>query len=119
MKEPTSQPAGRIGVAPRFESPALLLVLLAVWLLATLGLRPLLQPDEGRYASVAREMLMGDALVPTLNGLPFFHKPPVFYWLDTAGTDPVSRRSRWGYWPPVRFSTSQPSMRTTTCWWRA
>ena len=84
MKEPTSQPAGRIGVAPRFESPALLLVLLAVWLLATLGLRPLLQPDEGRYASVAREMLMGDALVPTLNGLPFFHKPPLFYWLDMA-----------------------------------
>ena len=29
-------------------------------------------------------MLRGDALVPTLNGLPFFHKPPLMYWLDMA-----------------------------------
>jgi len=60
------------------------LILLALWLLATLGLRPLLQPDEGRYAGVAREMLAGDGLVPTLDGLPFFHKPPLLYWLDMA-----------------------------------
>jgi 4-amino-4-deoxy-L-arabinose transferase-like glycosyltransferase len=57
---------------------------LALWLLATLGLRPLLLPDEGRYAEVARAMWHGDWLVPTLNGLPFFHKPPLFYWLDIA-----------------------------------
>ena len=61
-----------------------MLALLAAWLLATLGLRPLLLPDEGRYAEVARAMLDGDVLVPTLNGLPFFHKPPLFYWLDIA-----------------------------------
>ena len=84
MRASTSQPAARIGAVARLESPALLLALLALWLLATLGLRPLLLPDEGRYASVAREMLMGDAMVPTLNGLPFFHKPPLFYWLDMA-----------------------------------
>ncbi|MEO8856490.1 MAG: phospholipid carrier-dependent glycosyltransferase [Burkholderiaceae bacterium] len=53
-----------------------------MWLLATLGLRPLLLPDEGRYAEVAREMLAGNALVPLLNGLPFFHKPPLLYWID-------------------------------------
>ena len=58
--------------------------LLALWLAATLGLRPLLLPDEGRYAGVAREMLQGDGLVPLLNGLPFFHKPPLLYWLDMA-----------------------------------
>jgi len=69
--------------APR-RSPALLLTLLAGWLLATLGLRPLLLPDEGRYAEVARAMLHGDLLVPVLDGLPFFHKPPLFYWLDVA-----------------------------------
>ncbi len=66
------------------DSAPALLGLLALWLLATLGLRPLLLPDEGRYAEVARAMLGGDALVPTLNGLPFFHKPPLFYWLDIA-----------------------------------
>ncbi len=65
-------------------SPARLLGLLALWLLATLGLRPLLLPDEGRYAEVARAMLHGDLWVPTLDGLPFFHKPPLFYWLDIA-----------------------------------
>ena len=68
----------------RLQSPTVALGLLAVWLLLTLGLRPLLLPDEGRYANVAREMLQGDLIVPTLNGLPFFHKPPLMYWLDMA-----------------------------------
>lgn len=67
-----------------WTSPRVLLLALAAWLVATLGVRPLLLPDEGRYANVAREMLRGDWLVPTLNGLPFFHKPPLFYWLDIA-----------------------------------
>lgn len=57
---------------------------LAMWLLATIGLRPLMLPDEGRYVEVAREMLLGDGLVPTLYGLPFFHKPPLMYWIDMA-----------------------------------
>ena len=73
---------------PWLESTPTLLALLALWLLATLGLRPLLLPDEGRYADVARTMLESGTLqgwlVPTLNGLPFFHKPPLFYWLDMA-----------------------------------
>jgi 4-amino-4-deoxy-L-arabinose transferase-like glycosyltransferase len=65
--------------------PQRVLPLLALWLLATLGLRPLLLPDEGRYANVARDMLLqGDGLTPLLNGLPFFHKPPLLYWLDMA-----------------------------------
>jgi 4-amino-4-deoxy-L-arabinose transferase-like glycosyltransferase len=39
-------------------------------------------PDEGRYVGVAWEMMRsGDWLTPTLNGLPFFHKPPLFYWI--------------------------------------
>ncbi|HEX6707724.1 MAG TPA: glycosyltransferase family 39 protein [Albitalea sp.] len=68
-----------------WSQPRRALPLLALWLLATLGLRPLLVPDEGRYATVARDMLLqGDGLVPLLNGLPFFHKPPLMYWLDMA-----------------------------------
>jgi 4-amino-4-deoxy-L-arabinose transferase-like glycosyltransferase len=55
--------------------PALLLVL------ATL--RPLALPDEGRYAEVGRWMWMtGDWLTPRLDGIPFFHKPPLLYWLE-------------------------------------
>jgi 4-amino-4-deoxy-L-arabinose transferase-like glycosyltransferase len=69
----------------RLQRPCVLLGLLALWLLATLGWRPLLLPDEGRYAEVARSMLAsGDIWVPRLDGLPFFHKPPLFYWIDLA-----------------------------------
>jgi 4-amino-4-deoxy-L-arabinose transferase-like glycosyltransferase len=63
-----------------------------------MGLRPLLLPDEGRYGTVARDMLQqGDGLVPLLNGLPFFHKPPLMYWLDmgamaVVGVNPFSAR---------------------------
>ena len=61
------------------------LVLLAVWLLATAWLRPLALPDEGRYVGVAWSMLTsGDWLVPHLDGLPYFHKPPLFYWITAA-----------------------------------
>ncbi|MEK8049108.1 glycosyltransferase family 39 protein [Ideonella sp. DXS22W] len=67
---------------PRLGSAPWVLGLLALWLLATAGLRPLLLPDEGRYGEVAREMLAGDGLVPLLGGLPFFHKPPLTYWVD-------------------------------------
>jgi 4-amino-4-deoxy-L-arabinose transferase-like glycosyltransferase len=56
-----------------------------LWLAATAWVRPLMLPDEGRYAAVAWEMLRsGDWLTPTLNGLPFFHKPPLFYWITAA-----------------------------------
>jgi 4-amino-4-deoxy-L-arabinose transferase-like glycosyltransferase len=75
--------------ASRLASAPVLLSLLAVWLLFTLGLRPLLLPDEGRYAEVARAMWQGDLLVPALDGLPFFHKPPLFYWLDIAAMQVV------------------------------
>ncbi len=60
-------------------------VLILVWLAATAWLRPLALPDEGRYVGVAWEMMRsGDWLTPTLNSLPFFHKPPLFYWITAA-----------------------------------
>jgi len=60
-------------------------VLAALWLLLLIlaGLRPLAVPDEGRYGEIGRWMLVsGDWLTPRLNGLPFFHKPPLLHWLD-------------------------------------
>ena len=57
----------------------------ALWalLLVLAALRPLALPDEGRYAEVGRWMLVsGDWLTPRLNGLPFFHKPPLLHWLQ-------------------------------------
>ena len=62
------------------------LVAAVVWLALTIWVRPLMLPDEGRYVGVAWEMLRsGHWLVPTLDGLPYFHKPPLFYWI-TAGS---------------------------------
>lgn len=60
-------------------------VLLFAWFAATAWVRPLALPDEGRYVSIAWEMLASkEWLVPTLDGLPFLHKPPLFYWLAHA-----------------------------------
>ncbi|OZI62366.1 ArnT family glycosyltransferase [Bordetella genomosp. 11] len=73
-----------------------------VWLLWLSWLRPMTLPDEGRYAGVAWEMLRaGEHVVPLLNGMPFFHKPPLYYWLastafDVFGVHPwVARLPSW------------------------
>ena len=66
-------------------APALALALIILWHGFTAWMRPLMLPDEGRYVGVAWEMLRsGDWLTPTLDGLPFFHKPPLFYWITAA-----------------------------------
>ena len=68
------------------------------WFAAWSGTRPLNVPDEGRYAEVAREMLVSrDFVTPHLNGVPFLDKPPLFYWLEDAsfavlGVRPFSAR---------------------------
>lgn len=67
------------------DSHAGVFLLLVAWLAATAWVRVLALPDEGRYVGVAWEMLRsGEWLTPQLNGLPFFHKPPLFYWITAA-----------------------------------
>lgn len=47
-----------------------------------LGAPGLMDPDEGRYAEIAREMLLtGNYWLPQLNFLPYLEKPPLVYWL--------------------------------------
>jgi len=46
----------------------------------------LIGPDEPRYAAIARDMLLtGDYITPRLNGIPWFEKPVLMYWLSAAG----------------------------------
>ncbi|EKE01598.1 MAG: Dolichyl-phosphate-mannose-protein mannosyltransferase family protein [uncultured bacterium] len=50
---------------------------------ATLGRYPLAAPDGARYAEIPREMVVtGDYITPHLNGVKYFEKPPLFYWLQ-------------------------------------
>jgi len=71
------------GVSPVIE--VLPLLFFSTLLIVLGAFRPLALPDEGRYAEIGRWMWSsGDWLVPRLNGLPFFHKPPLLYWLEAA-----------------------------------
>lgn len=59
------------------------LLAIGAWLAALIWYRPLTLPDEGRYAGVAWDMLRaGSHGVPLLDGMPYFHKPPLYYWLS-------------------------------------
>lgn len=61
----------------------LLLLLFVVLYIVFLGVRPLFMPDEVRYGEIAREMIAtGDWIVPRLNGLLYFEKPPFGHWLN-------------------------------------
>lgn len=45
----------------------------------------LMNPDEGRYAEIPREMLeSGDYFTPRLNHVLYFEKPPLYYWFTAA-----------------------------------
>jgi 4-amino-4-deoxy-L-arabinose transferase-like glycosyltransferase len=62
----------------------LALALGLLWGLA-LGSRSLWRPDEGRYVEIPRGMVTtGDYVTPRLNGVKYFEKPPLFYWLEAG-----------------------------------
>ncbi|HEX5865551.1 MAG TPA: glycosyltransferase family 39 protein [Casimicrobiaceae bacterium] len=64
---------------------ALLLAFTLLWF-ANLDYRRLVHPDEGRYAEIPREMMVtGDWVTPRLNGIKYFEKPALQYWLTAAG----------------------------------
>ena len=63
---------------------ALLLVFTLIWF-SNLDYRRLVHPDEGRYAEIPREMVVsGDWLTPRLNGIKYFEKPALQYWITAA-----------------------------------
>jgi 4-amino-4-deoxy-L-arabinose transferase-like glycosyltransferase len=94
----------------------------AVYLLVALGLllflpklgMPLLDPDEGLYAAIAREMQTGgDWVVPHVNGLPYLEKPPLYFWL-TALTFQLFGPSEWA----TRLWSAASALGTVLLTWR-
>lgn len=68
---------------------------LGVLWFATMPWRPLLDPDESRYAEIPREMWVSeDWLTPHLDGFKYFEKPPLQYWA-TAAVYSVFGPSEW------------------------
>lgn len=57
-----------------------------------LGRRDLWNPDEARYAEVAREMrATGEYLLPHLNGRLYTQKPPLLFWSIALSSAPFGR----------------------------
>src|SRR3954447_12677266 len=75
-----------------------LLVLLFISVLLTPFRRELIVGDETKYGEVVREMrTTGAFFLPTLNGTPFTHKPPLHFWLVDLLTFPLGTYSTWAF----------------------
>ncbi len=77
-----------------------MLVILAfsyLFLFHHLGSYSLKEPDEGRYAEIPREMVaQGNYMVPHLNYVRYFEKPPLLYWV-TALSYKTLGVSEWSF----------------------
>ncbi|HEX6159498.1 MAG TPA: glycosyltransferase family 39 protein, partial [Thermoanaerobaculia bacterium] len=75
-------------------------VAVAIVLLSTL-LTPLQRElyvgDETKYSQVVREMRTGSVFLPTLEGSPFTHKPPLHFWVIRTLTVPFGAYSIWPF----------------------
>lgn len=67
------------------QDMALLFFGLLLFFLIGLGGHAYIVPSEARYIEVPRQMVVThDWLTPRINGVKFFDKPPLLYWLQAA-----------------------------------
>ena len=73
-----------LALQPRHWLAALFVALVVIVWFAGIGTRSLIEPDEGRYAEIAREMFAsGNWVMPRFDGFKFYDKPPLQYWATT------------------------------------
>jgi len=80
----------------------LLAILILSWFFFffNLGGYSLKEPDEGRYAEIPREMVeQGNYVVPHLNYVRYFEKPPLSYWV-TALSFKIFGANEWSFRVP-------------------
>jgi 4-amino-4-deoxy-L-arabinose transferase-like glycosyltransferase len=74
--------------SPRRWSPRSLVILVLAWLILQIGglFTPgLLDDVDSVYIEIAREMMQRhDYVTPYINGIRFFDKPPLMYWMAAA-----------------------------------
>ena len=103
---------------PRYERHpvAMPAVLLALWLCLAVGWRSLGMPDEGRYSVIALDMALHNQwLEPLLNGLPFFHKPPLFYWINGLALKLFGTSCWAAAWTPASESSTTTQRAGSAC----
>lgn len=73
-------------LSPELRRLLWLVAIAALVRLAMLGMYPLMDQTEARYAEIARRMAeLGDWVTPWLdNGVPFWGKPPLSFWMTAA-----------------------------------
>ena len=88
------------------KKTVLCFLLLAVLLyILPLGLRDMFSPDETRYAEIGREMAVsGDWVTPRLNGVLYFEKPILGYWLF-AGSEKLFGENAFAVRLPCALAT--------------
>src|SRR4051795_3976904 len=82
--------------------PRHLLIVATFFLIAAAFITPLQRDlfvgDETKYGQVVREMRATHTFfLPTLNGTPFTHKPPIHFWLIDLLTFPLGVYSTWAF----------------------
>ena len=75
---------------------------------------PLLEPDEGRNAEIAREMAVSnDYLIPRLNGLPYADKPVLYFAVGAISMEILGASELAARLPSLLFTLAT----LTLVWW--